>query len=133
MAVQYADGFASLGKAAGEGPGGARWAADEFLGTLSGAIAVERWVIGVRGAPSRERANAELERMRQGIIALPEAVRTRAVPGATSDAEAGGEYGAAEPEAPAAGEREAGEAPPAEEDGRGAPPSPPGEESSDEY
>jgi hypothetical protein len=150
MATQYAEGFASLGKPGGQlptsgEPKGVRWIEDEFLGTFSGATAVERWVIGVRGAPSAARAGEELERLRQGLAALPEDVRARALPSSDMD-EPQGEYGAAPATAPAAGgasasssgengpasgENEApaagGEAKPA------ALPGQPAEESSDEY
>lgn len=144
MAAQYGEGFASLGKPGGQGPKGVRWIEDEFLGTFSGASAVERWVIGVRGAPSAARAGEELERLRQGLAALPEEVRARAVPSADTD-EPQGEYGGAAaaappaaaagasgaPPPPASGENEApaagGEAKPA------ALPRQPAEESSDEY
>jgi hypothetical protein len=85
MAAQYTEGFGSMGKPAGQGPGAVQWIEDEFLATFSGASAVERWVVGVRGAPSLERAKAELARLREGIAALPEAVRARAVPSAVSD------------------------------------------------
>lgn len=131
MLAQYNDGFASMGKAAGQGPGGARWVEDEFLATFSGASAIERWVVGVRGAPSLERAKVELERLRQGVAALPEAVRARAVPSPAGD-ESGGEYGAADPAAGAVAP--AGVAPPsADGDKEEAAPGTPAEEGTDEY
>jgi hypothetical protein len=144
MAAQYTEGFGSMGKAAGQGPGGVKWVEDEFLATFSGASAVERWVVGVRGAPTRARAAAELERLRQGIGALPEAVRARAVPSPVGD-EPEDEYGAAAPAASAAppatgmAPPAAGVAPPAAgapasgADDRGAAPGKSAEEGSDEY
>jgi hypothetical protein len=137
MLAEYSAGFASMGKAAGQGPGGARWVEDEFLATFSGASAIERWVVGVRGAPSLERAKVELERLRQGVAALPEAVRARAVPSPAGD-ESGGEYGAADPAAgavaPAAAEAPAGVATPsADGDDETAAPGKPAEEGTDEY
>jgi hypothetical protein len=125
MAAQYSEGFASMGKAAGQGPGGAKWAEDEFLATFSGASAIERWVVGVRGAPSLARAKAELERLRQGVASMPEVVRARAVPSPAGD-ESGGEYGAADPAAGAA-------APPGADDKEEAAPGKPAEEGTDEY
>jgi hypothetical protein len=142
--AQYTEGFGSMGKAAGQGPGGAKWVEDEFLATFSGASAVERWVVGVRGAPSLTRAKAELARLRQGIAALPEAMRARAVPSPAGD-EPGGEYGAADPAvnpgvtpgagAPdrAAGTPPAQDAPPSGADDEQAAPGKPAEEGTDEY
>lgn len=122
MASEYTAGFSSLGKPAGQGPGGVRWVEDEFLATFSGAIAVERWVAGVRGAPTQAQAAAELDRLRQGIAALPEAVRARAVPSPAVE-EPAGEYGAAEPAAPSSSDAPSSDAPSSDE-----PPSPGGEE-----
>ncbi len=119
-AEQYSEGFASLGKPAGAA-GGVKWFEDEFLATFSGATAVERWVVGVRGAPSAKRAADELGRLREGLARLPEAVRARAVPSTSLD-EPVGEYGGAAPDpAPEP------EAKPAQEPGE------PAEESTDEY
>jgi hypothetical protein len=150
MATQYTEGFASLGKPGGQlptsgGPKGVRWIEDEFLGTFSGVTAVERWVIGVRGAPSAARAGVELERLRQGLAALPEEVRARAVPSPDTD-EPQGEYGAAPGTAPPAGDTPAsssGENGPASGEDKapaaggeakpGTVPGQPAEESSDEY
>jgi hypothetical protein len=159
LASEYTGGFASLGKPGGQTLKGVKWIEDEFLGTFSGAAAVERWTIGVRGAPSKARAAEELERLRQGITRLPEEVRARAVPSTDVDAPAG-EYGGAAapepaggeaaetagagalPEAPTPGAAPAAKSPGSEEDeapasdgeGRtGQPPGKPAEESSDEY
>lgn len=143
MAARYTEGFASLGKPGGQlpssGPQGVRWIEDEFLATFSGATAVERWLIGVRGAPSAARASEELERLRQGIAALPEEARARAVPSVDTD-DPQGEYGAASAAAAPAG---GAPAPPAsgENEGLGAGveekpaalPGQPAKESSDEY
>jgi hypothetical protein len=111
-----------MGKAVGQGPGGLKWVEDEFLATFSGASASERWVVGVRGAPSLARAQAELERLRQGVAALPEAVRARAVPSPEGD-EPGGEYGATDPAA----------APSSADEGKQTAPGKPAEEGTDEY
>jgi hypothetical protein len=141
MAAQYTEGFASLGKPlpSSGGAKGVRWIEDEFLATFSGATAVERWVIGIRGAPSAARAGEELERLRQGLAALPEEVRARAVP-SPDTGEPQGEYGAAAATAPparavpapaASGENEAPAAGGGEKPA--ALPGQPAEESSDEY
>jgi hypothetical protein len=93
MAADYSAGFASLGKASGRTSGGVQLFEDEFLATFSGATTIERWTIGVRGAPSKARAGEELERLRAALVALPADVRARAVPSAEPDQD----------EAPAAG------------------------------
>jgi hypothetical protein len=132
LAAQYAEGFASMGAAAGQTPAKVKLFKDEFLGSMSAATTVERWVIGVRGAPDAKRAAAELERLKQGIAVMPEDVRARAVP-STDLGEGEGEYGggAADPAPPSGGEAEGTPAPaPAaagENEGK------PAEESSDEY
>jgi hypothetical protein len=129
LAEQFAEGFATLGKPGGKTPKGVKLVEDEFLGTFSGATAAERWTIGVRGAPSRERAARELERLSQAIAALPADVRARAVPSSEPETPAGGEYGGA-PEAAPASESAAGlaEAEPKKGSAQAEP-----EESSDEY
>jgi hypothetical protein len=153
LAGEYTEGFASLGKPGGQTPKGVKLIEDEFLGTFSGAAAVERWTIGVRGAPSKARAAEELDRLSQAILALPEETRARAVPSTDLDAPAG-EYGAAaepEPEPagspapdpagagtppapPSAGSEEDDESPARGGEATTAePPGKPGEESSDEY
>ncbi len=80
MAKQYQEGFASLGAPAGPTRSDVSLFKDEFLGTLSGALASERWVVGVRGAPSADVAAEWLERLVAGLAALPADVRARAVP-----------------------------------------------------
>jgi hypothetical protein len=77
---QYRAGFESMGKRGGKTPSGVPLAEDEVLKSFSGALASERWVVGVRGAPSAARAHEVLERLVQGMAALPAAVRERAVP-----------------------------------------------------
>jgi hypothetical protein len=80
LAEQYRAGFESLGKRAGRTPGGVPLAEDEVLGSYSAVTPSERWVVGVRGAPSKAEAHAVLERLVKGIGALPAEVRERAVP-----------------------------------------------------
>jgi uncharacterized protein DUF6599 len=136
-AEQYSEGFASLGKAAGTA-GGVKWFEDEFLATLSGVTVVERWLIGVRGAPNAKRAADELGRLREALERLPEAVRARAVPSSNLD-EPVGEYGGAAPD-PAPGGAPTGSSPAGstnpvlEDEGKAAQePGKPAEEGSDEY
>jgi hypothetical protein len=66
LAQQFVDGFLKLGSEA-EGLDDAPWVEDRFLGTLATAVAVDRWVVGVRGAPNHERGFGELGRLREAI------------------------------------------------------------------
>ena len=86
-AQQYRDGFASLGVPAGKTPAGVPLFKDEFLGSVSGATASERWVIGVSSAPSAARAHEVLQQLESGLRALPEAVRARAQPSPEGEGE----------------------------------------------
>lgn len=141
LSAQYAEGFASLGAAAGQTPAHVKLFKDEYLGTFAGAAAFERWVFGVRGAPSASRASAVLEQVRGGLAALPAEVRERAVPSDDRDAPAGGDYaGGSAPEPPggalpAAGQGRPAEASPPVRDGESDPSGSgkPAEEGSDEY
>jgi uncharacterized protein DUF6599 len=114
LAEQYRAGFASLGKLAGRTPGGVPLAEDEVLKSYAAAAPVERWVVGVRGAPSKREAHEVLERLLKGVAALPPEVKERAVPAPVAEAgSAGGEVAAPVPgeaegegEAPAGGDGE---------------------------
>jgi hypothetical protein len=102
LATQYGEGFASLGKAAGQTAARVPLFEDEFLATFSAATAVERWMVGVRGAPTAARAAKVLAELERGVAALPADVRARAVPSTDTDAPAG-EYGGAASADPAPG------------------------------
>jgi hypothetical protein len=117
MAAQYTDGFASLGKAGGQTPKGVKLVEDEFLATFSGATAVDRFTIGVRGVPSKARAAQEIERLRAAVAAMPDELRARAVPSTPGDA-SGGEYPAGAAPEPAAAPGSAAAPPPAGEEER---------------
>jgi hypothetical protein len=113
LAARFVEGFASLGKPAGQTPAQVALFEDEFLATFSAATVVERWVVGVRGAPNAKRAAEVLEQVEAGMRALPPGVRERAVPSPPTE-EPGGEYGggaSADPAPPASGQPE-GEAAP---------------------
>ncbi|MEY2937153.1 MAG: hypothetical protein RL033_7902 [Pseudomonadota bacterium] len=94
-AKQYQDGFKSLGLPAGKTPAGVPLFKDEFLGTFSTATASERWVVGVRGAPSAARAAEVLKQLEQGLRAMPADVRAGAQP--SNDSEQGEAAGGAAP------------------------------------
>jgi uncharacterized protein DUF6599 len=80
LADQYDEGFASLGGAAGQTPAKAKLFKDEFLATFSAVMPSERWLVGVRGAPSAAKAAEVLGSLQHGLAALPADVRARAVP-----------------------------------------------------
>jgi hypothetical protein len=82
LARQYQEGFASVGVPGGKTLSGVPLSKDEYLGTFSAALATERWVVGVRGAPNVARAQEILESLSTGIGALPPEVRARALPSA---------------------------------------------------
>ncbi|HUH01944.1 MAG TPA: DUF6599 family protein [Kofleriaceae bacterium] len=73
----FIDGFASYGERI-DSPAGPAWVKDEFIGTLATARAVDTFVIGIRGAPEREPAEAELTRLEAAVRELPADVRARA-------------------------------------------------------
>jgi uncharacterized protein DUF6599 len=125
---KYSDGFASMGAAAGSTQAHARLFKDEFLGTFSAVMPVERWLIGVRGAVSVAQASEVLASLEHGLAALPPEVRARAVPSAGLDEPEGepdpgvggpAELGSAEP-----GSAEPGSAEPSAAQGTGRPESP---------
>jgi len=103
-ALQYQAAFRSQGVPAGQTADGLPLSKDEFLGSVSTATSSERWVIGVRGAPSVERLSQTLEQLRAGLRALPPAVLAKAVPSAeageaaTAEEAAGAGRVGAEPE-----------------------------------
>lgn len=84
LAQQFQQGFESLGSPAGETAAGVPLQKADFLESFSGSLAVERWVVGVRGAASPEQAHSWLERLRSGMRALPVEVKKRAVSGAAT-------------------------------------------------
>ncbi|HVZ34320.1 MAG TPA: DUF6599 family protein, partial [Polyangiaceae bacterium] len=100
--AKYQSAFRDAGAAAGQTPAGVALFKDEFLGSFSGATASERWVFGVHGAPSAERAVQVLDQLKAGLVALPEVVRARAQPSAPSRPEGAGPESSAGP-GPSAG------------------------------
>jgi len=88
-ALEYQAGFRSQGVPAGKTADGLPLSKDEFLGSVSTATSLERWVIGVRGAPNVERLSQTLEQLRAGLRGLPASVLARAVPSADPETEPG--------------------------------------------
>lgn len=68
LAGQFNAGFAQLGEPVAAG--GVTWAADRYLSTLSGARAVGRFVIGVRGAATAESAASSIAELESALKRL---------------------------------------------------------------
>lgn len=101
LAERYAQGFGSLGSPEGKTDQGVAMFKDEFLGTYSAATSSERWVVGVYGAPDAASVSSMLQRVIEGLKALPEDVRARAVPSAIESGEPGYDDPGASPPAAA--------------------------------
>jgi hypothetical protein len=86
LAEQYRAGFESMGQRAGRTPGGVDLAEDEVLKSYAAVTSIERWVVGVRGAPSKGEVHEVLERLLGGVRDLPEDVKARAAPAPASAA-----------------------------------------------
>jgi hypothetical protein len=136
LAARYAEGFSSLGAPAGQTPGHAKLFKDEFLATFSAATQSERWLIGVRGAPSAAKAAEVLTSLEHGLAALPAEVRARAVPSPGLD-EPESDPGSAAADPAGRAEPGATEAPPTESEPPrlkpGSTPGKPAEEESHEF
>jgi hypothetical protein len=72
LAGKLRGGWAETGAVAGD------WVKDPYLDTLSTAVADGRFVIGVRGAADNKAGDAWLQRLREALAALPDAVRDSA-------------------------------------------------------
>ena len=83
FAAELVGGFSKLGAVNNDVPG-ATWVQDRYLNSFATAIAVDRWVVGVRAAPNAESATASLSRLRAAIEDLDPATRKRAVPAAAA-------------------------------------------------
>jgi hypothetical protein len=76
VAQQFQAGFLGYGKA--KGP----WVEDEYISTLSGAVPVGAWVVGVRGAPDVKAAEASLAHLKGALEGFPVPKPAGAAPGA---------------------------------------------------
>ena len=93
MAGQFIDGFASIGSKAGK-VRGAPLVENEFIGTFATAVAVDRFVVGLKGASSKAEAGKQIDRLRAAIAELPDDVKARAK--SEPPPQSAGGYGAAE-------------------------------------
>jgi hypothetical protein len=85
LAAALRKGFMQFGEAAGK-LDGAPVLKDQFLGAFTVVLPVDRWVLGVRGAASKDMLQAELGRLQQGLAHAPAALRDRARPASDSTA-----------------------------------------------
>jgi uncharacterized protein DUF6599 len=72
-------GFGQFGEPAGK-IDGVPLLKDQFLGAFTAVVASDRWVLGVRGAATKEMMQAELGRLQQGLAQAPAALKERARP-----------------------------------------------------
>jgi hypothetical protein len=84
MAGRYQAAFLEGGQAAGK-MGGVALVKDQFLGLISGATSVDKFVIGVRGAADKAGALEEIERLRAAIKGAPAELRALARPQAAQE------------------------------------------------
>ena len=82
LTAKFIEGFASYGE---ELDGG--WVEDKYIQTVATAVAVDKWVLGIRSAPNVERGTELLTSLRAGFDKLPDDVKARAVPAAAPDTE----------------------------------------------
>jgi hypothetical protein len=87
LAGRFAEGFASLGERV-SGSDETTWIKDRYQGKVSGAVALERWVVGVRNAADLDGARRALQRIRDAVDQMPADLRQRARPGANVGAAA---------------------------------------------
>jgi hypothetical protein len=71
LAAAFREGFLGYGAAAGVSMG-VDWTKDRYIETISGAKAVDRWTVGVRGAPDIASAEAALSRLETAVRQQPE-------------------------------------------------------------
>jgi hypothetical protein len=69
MAAEFNRGFEDYGTPLA-GSGTIAWIEDRYIGTLAGAHSSGSWVIGVRGAPDRTRAETALSDLEKAVAAL---------------------------------------------------------------
>ncbi len=75
-------GFASYGTAAKGDP---VFVTDEFINTVSAAVAVDEFIVGVRAAPNVAAAKAGLEQIRKAVASMSAELRAQAVASAGDD------------------------------------------------
>jgi hypothetical protein len=89
LATQLHKGFLGFGAAAGK-LDGVPLVRDQFLNALTAVTTSDRWVLGVRGAASKEMLADQLAGLRQALAQAPQSLKDRAQP-AVEKAEGGHE------------------------------------------
>jgi hypothetical protein len=79
LAGQLRKGFLGFGAAAGK-LGGVPLVKDQFLNAFTAVTSKDRWVLGVRGAATKELLAAELARLEEALAQAPRSVKDRARP-----------------------------------------------------
>jgi hypothetical protein len=79
LATALRKGFAQFGEPAGK-LDGVPILKDQFLGAFTVVVPVDRWVLGVRGAASKDMLQAELGRLQQSLAHAPASLKERARP-----------------------------------------------------
>jgi hypothetical protein len=102
FADQLRKSFLELGQRAGK-TGGVELVKDQFLGLFAGVTTQDRFVLGVRGAASKDEAVAEVARLRKALSGAPAELLARAVasPASPAAAKTSGAPASDAPESPA--------------------------------
>jgi hypothetical protein len=79
LADQLHKGFLGFGAAAGKLDGVAL-IRDQFLNALTAVTTADRWVLGVRGAATKELLSEQLAALKQALAQAPQALKDRARP-----------------------------------------------------
>ena len=85
LAEKLRKSFLELGRSAGQ-VAGITAVKDQFLGLFSGVTPVARWVVGVRGAASKQALGDELGKLKDALAKAPAEVKDRARPAAGHEA-----------------------------------------------
>lgn len=79
LAGKLHKGFLGFGTAAGK-EAGVPLVKDQFLNAFTAVTSSDRWVLGVRGAATKEMLAAELARLQNALAQAPQALKDRAQP-----------------------------------------------------
>jgi hypothetical protein len=79
LAGKLYKGFLGFGATAGK-QAGVPLVKDQFLNAFTAVTSKDRWVLGVRGAATKEMLAAELSRLQDALVQAPQALKDRAQP-----------------------------------------------------
>jgi hypothetical protein len=77
LAAKLTKGFLGFGTAAGK-QAGVSVVKDQFLNAFTAVTSHDRWVLGVRGAATKEMLAAELQKLQDALTQAPQALKDRA-------------------------------------------------------